>query len=125
MPSSASNCYSVLSEEDSEPTDVRFEMEDLQGPRAKREQTQTHEVSGVSASRSVTYLIAFGLQLDREAVTEEVHVSSKAMEMGEASANSLTKGLGVPVDEVTNLFRHGSTIVDMSLICRQGNTYTK
>ena len=111
MPPSASNRYSVLSEEDPDLKDLRIEMGELQQPRAETEQAQMSEVSGVSASNPVTYLIAFGLQLDRETVTEEVHVSSKAMEMGEAPANSSTNGSCLPSNEVTDLCVEGQPLL--------------
>jgi len=46
MPPTASNRYSVLSEEDSDLSDLRIEMEELQQPTAETEQSQAREVSG-------------------------------------------------------------------------------
>jgi len=48
MPPSASNRYSVLSEEDPDLKDLRIEMVELQQPRAETEQSQASVVSGVS-----------------------------------------------------------------------------
>jgi len=124
MPPSASNRYSVLSEEDPDLKDLRIEMEELQQPRAETEQSQAREVNAVSASDPIARLSAFGLQLSRAAgAAEEVQVPSKAMEVGEAPATSSTKGSHLPRDEVRDLFFRWSAIVDMSLICRQGNAY--
>ena len=61
MPPSVSNRYSVLSEEDPDSKDLRIEMEEIHRPRAETEQSQPHEVSGVSASSPMTHLSAFGL----------------------------------------------------------------
>jgi len=56
---SASNRYSVLSEEVSDPYDLRIEMEDLQEPNKDTEQDQVSEVRGVSASNIMTCLTVF------------------------------------------------------------------
>ena len=61
MPPSASNRYSVLSEDNSDSKDLRIEMGELRRPRAETEQSQTHEVSDVLASSPMTRLSAFGL----------------------------------------------------------------
>ena len=61
MPQSPSNRYSILSEDASDPVDVRLGMEDLQGANPETEETHMSKVSYVSASNSMTYLIAFGL----------------------------------------------------------------
>jgi len=61
MPSSASNRYSVLSEDDADWKDLRIEMEEPQKPRAETVQTQTREVSSELASNPITCLNVFGL----------------------------------------------------------------
>jgi len=58
---SASNRYSVLREEVSDPTDLRIEMKTLQPPDKETEQTQMSEVGDVSSGNCVACLIAFGL----------------------------------------------------------------
>jgi len=56
MPPSASNRYSILSEDASDPIDVRLEMEDLQGANRETEVTQISEVSDVSVGNFMTCL---------------------------------------------------------------------
>jgi len=64
MPSSASKRFSVLSEEASDPEDLRIEMEDLHPSDKKTEQVQLlREVSGVSISNFVTCLTASAFDL--------------------------------------------------------------
>jgi len=104
MPSSTSNRFFVLSGEDPDPRDVRLEMEDLQGPNRETEQTQISEVRDVSVSNVMTCLTAsaYDFQLDRGSIAEEIQVSSKATEIGEASS---TKGSELSIDEVRTLRR--------------------
>ena len=47
MPPSASNRYSLLSAEDSDPTDLRIEMETEQPPDKETEQIQMSKVSDI------------------------------------------------------------------------------
>jgi len=126
MPPSASNRYSVLSEKDSDPTDLRIEMGDLKTPNSETEQAQVREVSCSAAGNSVACLIvlAFDLKVDRGAVAEQVQGSSKATEIDEARATaddlraSPTKDSELPNDEVTDLLGRVSAIVDILLTCR-------
>jgi len=55
---SASNRYSVLSEEVSGSGDLRIEMEDLQATNLKTEQAQRNDVSSVLAGQSMPCLTA-------------------------------------------------------------------
>jgi len=58
---SASNRYSILSEEDPDSEDLRIEMENLQPPDKETGQAQTSEVGGVSIGNSMAHLTVFGL----------------------------------------------------------------
>jgi len=124
---SSSNRYSVLGEEDSDPTEVRLEMEDLQAPNKDTEQDRMSEVRGVLAGNSITYLTpsTFDLQRDGGPIAEEIQTSSEVREMSEAAAiednpgASSTKGLELPPDTVTNLFRRELDVVDMLSTCRR------
>ena len=56
MPPTASNRYSVLSEEDPDLKDLRIEMVELQQPRAETEQSKARGVSGVSIGQQSHHL---------------------------------------------------------------------
>jgi len=114
---SVPNRYSILSEEDQDSEDLRIEMENLQPPDKETVKAQMSEVRDVSVGNFMACLTAtmFHLEPNQRAGAKELQVSSKSTRIGETPANTdnLTpapkKGSGLPVDEVTNLFRGGSS----------------
>jgi len=127
---STSNRFSALSEEASDPTDVRLEMEELQGLDRETEETRISEVRGVSAGNTMNYLTAstFDLKVDRGPTAEEIQISSKATEMGMAPANvraSPTKGSESSPDEVTTLFGGDSSPLLVSYESVDKRTYVR